>query len=144
MFQALVYARLAAIPEASDFTKSAKGVLFFGTPHYGSDWSRVHSSYLTLRSYFAPAATMIAELLSKNSKYLQNLQAEFALFRETLKATYFYEELAIGTGLGQILVTEPSAESRADLRLDHRLFSGSRRCPITTSTLSSFTRITSI
>jgi hypothetical protein len=103
-WQSLLYARIATSFEASDFRDSTKGVLFFGTPHSGSAWSGVHAAYLKLRSYFTPATEHIAKLLSKNSDYLQRIQSDFALFSRTLNTRYFFEEIAMGTGLGRILV----------------------------------------
>jgi hypothetical protein len=102
--EALVYARLATTAEAQDFFQSTRGVLFFGTPHYGSDWSGMHAAYLKFRSLFAPATPHVAKLLSKSSEYLAKLHSDFTLFSSTLEIRYFFEELPVLAGIWKIVV----------------------------------------
>lgn len=104
-----MYARIAASPnnpEALDFRDSTKAILFFGTPHFGSDWSAAHAAVLKLSSYFTPATEHIAKLLAKNSPYLEKLQSDFALFSSDLRIRYFFEELTMGMGLRSILASD--------------------------------------
>jgi hypothetical protein len=103
--EALMHARLSERPETSDFTKSTRGVFFFGTPHYGSDWTKTHTALLSLRGWFTNSTVDIAKLLGTNSPYLDSLQSNFAKFRHTITAFYFFEELGARLPLGSARVT---------------------------------------
>jgi hypothetical protein len=84
--------------------------MFFGTPHYGSGWSALHSTLLNFKSLFTSTSTHIIRLLQTNSEYLRLLQADFALPTQSLEVRYLFEELGVPiAGRAIVLVSRDSA-----------------------------------
>lgn len=98
--------RLKASLDCQDLRESTKGVLFFGTPHLGSDWSKLHATILRISKLFKSTTAHIAIQLAKNSKYLIDLQSQFSLFSQTFVTVYFYEELGTPIGFRTVVVSE--------------------------------------
>jgi hypothetical protein len=105
-FQALIQAKLSdTIPASLDFYRNAKAVFFFGTPHYGAGWAGLHSAYLRFRQLFSPTEANIASLLSSKSDYLKKMQRQYVSFSQGLTTVYFFEEFAVRTPVGNIVVS---------------------------------------
>jgi hypothetical protein len=143
--QALKHARLSDRPETSDFVKTVKAVLFFSTPHYGADWAEAHTALLSLRGFFTRTTVDIAKLLGTNSQYLSDLQSNFAKFRHTISAVYFFEELGMRVPLmsSRVMVRALHSGVTIVLRCAVRLFRARRPYPIMTRMWKCFTRIMS-
>jgi hypothetical protein len=80
-------------PESADFFHSTRAILFFGTPHYGTDWSFAHTMMIRFSSFISSTTTHIASSLDSHLPYLRQLHADFARVSGDLKLLYFYEEL---------------------------------------------------
>jgi hypothetical protein len=97
---------------AEDFNllDCTKGILFFGTPHFGSAWAVLHSKVLRLRGMFKPTTYHIAKLLSKSSAYLEQLHDDFNAVRGRMAIICFFEELVIKATVG---VVSPTRSGRS-------------------------------
>lgn len=103
--KALVRSKLSVIPHTSKCYSLVKAVLFFGTPHLGTPFSRIHATILRISKLFTSATDHVAKQLANNSEYLNGLQSHFALFRQDINTVYFYEEYSTPTPVGATLVS---------------------------------------
>lgn len=100
--QALVYSNCAPRnPELHDIVASTKGVLYFGTPHLGSDWSSLHRIILNIGRVFTTTNTRIVQHLVRESDHLMKLQAQYNHISGIFKTVSFYEEYPISLPAGK-------------------------------------------
>lgn len=94
---------------------STFGVLFFGTPHQGSDMAKWATMLENIISLFPKALidtnSSLIKTLGKNSETLQNINESFLGLSRELKIFYFWEELptTLPHGGRQLVVEKWSA-----------------------------------
>jgi hypothetical protein len=67
-------------------------VLFFGTPHQGTDFSYWHYILMKLGSVLTPTQTGVIELLQRNSQYLLTLAFQYSKISSGFTNVSFCEE----------------------------------------------------
>lgn len=90
--QALVASYLKVGDNRHDIYTSTKGVLFFGTPHLGSDYASFHKIVLNMCKFFKNANTALVQHLIPDSEVLQLIQAQYVDISRHFIDIFFYEQ----------------------------------------------------
>lgn len=87
---------------------STKAVLYFGTPHTGTEWASLHRIVLNICGAFTVTNTRVVQHLERDSEYLYKLQAQYDTISFMFKTVSFYEEYPTNLALGRAAVVRPS------------------------------------
>jgi hypothetical protein len=94
--------------------QSAKGVIFFGTPHLGSGWSRVHKIILDLLGIVTHTNSRIVEQLMPSSEVLRVFLDRYLEISGNISNVFFVEQhrtSLFGLGKQTVRLTSPSTQS---------------------------------
>lgn len=75
----------------NDIYASTKSVMFFGTPHFGSNFAAFHATILNICSIFTASNTRLIRTLIPESEILQRIQKQYADISPEFGDVYFYE-----------------------------------------------------
>ena len=98
------------------FFRSIRGIMFFGTPHSGTDAHGAVDMFRAMSQMVAQTNKRLVDVLNKESEVLQNMQDEFLTIIEDLppekriSITCFAEEVPT-TGIGLVRPPDPSSFS---------------------------------
>jgi hypothetical protein len=76
-------------------------VLYFGTPHRGTEWASLHRIVLNICSAFTITNTRVVQHLERDTEYLYKLQAQYDTISVIFRNVSFYEEYATDLALGR-------------------------------------------
>ena len=90
--KALIICRLESKSHLRDVLVSTHGVLFFGTPHSGTNGVALLQIMNRLLSVYMKTTDNVLQHLKANSSELENIQSMYLSASEGLNAVCFYEE----------------------------------------------------
>jgi len=89
--KALVICRLESKSHLRDVLVSTHGVLFFGTPHSGTNGVALFQTMNRLLSVYMQTTSTVLQHLKANSSELEDIQSMYLSASEGLNAVCFYE-----------------------------------------------------
>lgn len=75
-----------------DLYSSTKGVLFFGTPHLGTDHAAFHQAILNICNIFTRTNNKLVTHLIPGSEVLQQIQSQYVDISRGLADMFFFEQ----------------------------------------------------
>ncbi|KAH0563532.1 hypothetical protein GP486_001902 [Trichoglossum hirsutum] len=99
------------LEEHRSIKTSTYGVLFFGTPHSGSDSATWATLLLNIISAFAKTNTLVVKRLKTNSEWLRQQTAQFTAIGSSFDIKCCYEALQTTLPLGKGVMVVPPASA---------------------------------